>query len=173
MKLSALVAAGAALVTTLSAPADAQVSFTISGNYTASFLLPTAPKPPADFVGDGVYFALPDVAGTFGGVRGTADLTFFNSSVSGGLLISRRLPDDFVDYLFDANNAQLYVGTEAAPIFRPGTFRLSGLSTPGNFTVVIASIPEPASWAMMIGGFVMVGGALRYRRRVALVRFHA
>jgi len=32
------------------------------------------------------------------------------------------------------------------------------------------AIPEPASWAMMIGGFALAGGALRQRRKVA-VRF--
>ena len=33
-----------------------------------------------------------------------------------------------------------------------------------------AGVPEPATWAMMIGGFGFVGGALRSRRRAA-VRF--
>lgn len=32
------------------------------------------------------------------------------------------------------------------------------------------SAPEPASWAMMVGGFGLVGGAMRVRRRTA-VRF--
>ena len=35
-----------------------------------------------------------------------------------------------------------------------------------NFTVSpAAAVPEPASWAMMIGGFGLVGGATRSRRR--------
>ncbi len=35
----------------------------------------------------------------------------------------------------------------------------------GLFTVSYAnSVPEPATWAMMIGGFGMIGGALRRRR---------
>jgi hypothetical protein len=33
-----------------------------------------------------------------------------------------------------------------------------------------ASVPEPATWAMMIVGFGMVGGALR-RRQARRVRF--
>ena len=46
---------------------------------------------------------------------------------------------------------------------------------PPTVTVVdqlppILGVPEPASWALMIGGFGMVGGALRRRQRVA-VRF--
>ena len=32
------------------------------------------------------------------------------------------------------------------------------------------AVPEPASWAMMIGGFGMIGGVLRSRRK-AIVRF--
>ena len=39
-----------------------------------------------------------------------------------------------------------------------------------NFSVDFAAgaIPEPASWAMMIGGFGLVGGAVRSRRRAVL-----
>lgn len=44
-----------------------------------------------------------------------------------------------------------------------------------NFRVTMASVasavPEPASWALMLAGFAMVGGATRYRRRT--VRFAA
>jgi len=30
------------------------------------------------------------------------------------------------------------------------------------------SIPEPASWAMMLGGFGLAGGAMRHGRRQAV-----
>lgn len=30
----------------------------------------------------------------------------------------------------------------------------------------VGAVPEPASWAMMIAGFGLVGGTMRYRRRV-------
>jgi len=36
-----------------------------------------------------------------------------------------------------------------------------------NF-LFLATVPEPASWALLIAGFGMVGGALRQRRKVAL-----
>lgn len=36
-----------------------------------------------------------------------------------------------------------------------------------NYAFVVSDIPEPASWAMMIAGFGLVGGAMR-RRQVAL-----
>jgi len=35
-----------------------------------------------------------------------------------------------------------------------------GAATPGN-----GAVPEPASWALMLGGFGLVGGAMRNRRR--------
>jgi hypothetical protein len=37
-------------------------------------------------------------------------------------------------------------------------------------TTVAAAVPEPVSWAMMVGGFGLVGGAIR-RQRVRGVRF--
>ncbi len=33
------------------------------------------------------------------------------------------------------------------------------------------AVPEPATWAMMIGGFGAIGGAMRYRRRKTAVSF--
>ena len=33
------------------------------------------------------------------------------------------------------------------------------------------AVPEPATWAMMIGGFGAIGGAMRYRRRKTSVSF--
>ena len=36
---------------------------------------------------------------------------------------------------------------------------------------VVFSVPEPSTWALMLVGFGMVGGAARYRRRQAAARF--
>jgi hypothetical protein len=35
----------------------------------------------------------------------------------------------------------------------------------GSITFVPNAVPEPATWAMMLVGFGMVGSAMRYRRR--------
>lgn len=32
-------------------------------------------------------------------------------------------------------------------------------------TLILPAVPEPATWAMMIGGFALIGGRLRFRRR--------
>jgi hypothetical protein len=35
----------------------------------------------------------------------------------------------------------------------------------------VGAVPEPATWAMMIVGFGIVGGSMRYRRRNTTVNF--
>jgi len=42
---------------------------------------------------------------------------------------------------------------------------IASVSGPASLS---ASVPEPASWALMLGGFGMVGGAMRTRRKLAL-----
>lgn len=41
---------------------------------------------------------------------------------------------------------------------------INGAVTMINNSVSVPSVPEPASWAMMLGGFGMIGGAMRRRR---------
>lgn len=36
-----------------------------------------------------------------------------------------------------------------------------------GFSVTPAAVPEPATWAMMLAGFSIVGAATRYRRRAS------
>jgi hypothetical protein len=64
----------------------------------------------------------------------------------------------------------IFAATSGAPT---GTFFFE-LKTNGGtgdslgVTSISAAVPEPASWALMITGFGLVGGALRSRRKVAL-----
>jgi hypothetical protein len=41
--------------------------------------------------------------------------------------------------------------------------------TLGQVTVPVSAVPEPATWAMMLGGFGLLGAATRRRNRVARV----
>ena len=41
-----------------------------------------------------------------------------------------------------------------------------GVNVIGKFET--GSVPEPASWAMMLGGFGAIGGAMRARRKAAV-----
>jgi hypothetical protein len=89
---------------------------------------------------------------------------------------------------YDASNTLLRTGTFLADTVHTETFtdwtgisRLEILDTGAHFSIdnltlrgsaavepPSSAVPEPASWAMMLTGFGLVGGGLRRRRRVAL-----
>ena len=57
------------------------------------------------------------------------------------------------------------------PTITPGTYALTEYLGSGTYTLTIAApaVPEPASWAMMIGGFAIAGAAMR--RKAMTIRF--
>lgn len=77
------------------------------------------------------------------------------------------------DYLADVftfgNTDARYVrfAMSGCPQSNPGSFPACAI---GEVAFRAAAVPEPASWAMMLGGFGVVGGALRSRRKTS-VRF--
>ena len=105
-------------------------------------------------------------------ISGTPGLEqpFFTVTLINGLPITR----------FDLYNTFLTAGNPNAPVFLTGTFALS--TTPRNggprpaddyvvrVTNLAGAVPEPASWALMIGGFGVVGASMRRRARTS-VRF--
>lgn len=70
--------------------------------------------------------------------------------------------DNFGFFLLNASKSNYsasslsYTSTQASGFFRSNNVTV---------TAVNSAVPEPASWAMMIGGFGFVGGALRHRKR--------
>lgn len=107
----------------------------------------------------------------------TTPVTFFTANQQGGLSFTG--PGGLVQL----KNTVLISNTsfntslpkaQNKAIFKLGTFALS--TTPqnsnpvrpfDNYRVTIAAVPEPASWALMIGGFGMAGAALRRRAPAA------
>jgi len=166
MTKSVVAAAFAALLLSAT-PANALTSFTISGDFSAAFTLPDSPVvDPADAV-DGITFGVRGVPDFATSSNGIGDIAFFSAAAGGGLIIVDN--GNGFDWLLDATDGQqYYTGSEVAPTFLPGTYTLAGLGTPGSFTLTIASapdaVPEPATWAMMIGGFALAGAAMRQRR---------
>ena len=101
---------------------------------------------------------------------GLADLTAFSATFANGALTALS---------FDTN-ALSPISTDGNGDFGLQSFRVTGLGPDGASTfngdfqlltsgqIEIAAVPEPATWALMIIGFGMVGGAVRARRRQAL-----
>lgn len=107
----------------------------------------------------------------------------FDISGQGGLSLTNSGVRNFFVFntqLFDtvAYATARLTNPAAQPVFFTNTFRLSTIAGNGgprptdNYTVTIAvspAVPEPTTWAMMIAGFGMIGGAMR--RRTTRVRF--
>ena len=101
---------------------------------------------------------------------GLADLTAFSATFANGALTALS---------FDTN-ALSPISTDGNGDFGLQSFRVTGLGPDGASTfngdfqlltsgqIEIAAVPEPATWALMIIGFGMVGGTARARRRQAI-----
>lgn len=134
-------------------------------NPTASFVFPTGtPNVTATISGTQIVLTF-DAAGSynpasFSGIRLT-DLT--KSDITGFSLasISGITGFDSSDLLFTSNSLSL---------------NLQGIDVSGSTATIIANIssgavPEPASWAMMVAGFGLVGAGVRASRKRTKISF--
>ena len=197
MKLVALL--GAIVATTLSAvPATAAV--TINGSVAAA-IVGVSSSTASIGVGTTFTNTLFTVVGTatggFGGIEGT----IFNiSSLTALTGESFSFTSSFGNYSGTVSNVAVageasnrtvsaYVlgmftpsgilsGYEAGLASTTLSFTQTGMAgaTSGSFSLAsppapIPAVPEPAIWGMMLVGFGLIGGAMRYRRRSATVTF--
>ena len=145
--------------------------FSLSGPNTASFSLDSSPTPDAMSTFP-QQFTLNDVTGTYNGAPTVFDLTFFGNAMFGGFAAAGTALDLEGSALFTGLE-YFGPGTEVTPpVFKLGTFLLAGgcggtcIGDP-LYTLSIsdaASVPEPASWAMMLLGFAAISLRARLRR---------
>lgn len=137
------------------------LQFNLTGDYTASFKLDTADIPNDYDIGAG--FVQFSVQGMFpGSLTNVVNVIFFNATEGGGLRFDE---EDGSATLLNTNGPQLYTGLEDAPTILLGTFPLTEFEGTGNYTLTIAEVPEPATGAMLLGGFAILYG-MRRRRNV-------
>jgi len=153
-KVSRILMASVAAAT-LAVPASAAVLFELSGLDNATWQLPTSPTPDG-FVSFG--FQIDNVNMMYEGSPILASVVFYNETFNGGVCGSS---DGLVCDLFIGIGPTLFSGTLEAPTFLTGTYGL----VPG-YRLTISNAPEPASWAMLIAGFGLVGAAARRRRKL-------
>ncbi len=166
MKKFALGMATAIIVA--ASPANAAILlFDFSGpSGTAMFQLDSNPTPNSSqtFIGSD-QFTFNNVAGTFGGVPGTASTISFGNGIFSSLSITA--PNlGFTQF----SSPTLFTGAPATPTFLTGSFTLiNPFLGNGKLTispVAVGVVPEPATWAMMLLGFGGIGFAMRRRSKV-------
>jgi hypothetical protein len=160
-------AAGAVFALAAGAAQADTYDFVITGDYSAHFQLNSSPTP--DKVYDGQAFILYDQTGTYSGAStDLADLWFFSDTIGGGLEIHDFYAADGETVLFSTNGAQLYSGTEDAPTLLTGTFALTEYQGTGTYTLTVtnvSAVPEPESYAMLLGGLGVIGFVASRRRK--------
>lgn len=155
MKLSIVAATMLALAGT--AATATPVYLRLSGDATAQFIVDSSPVPDS-LTGD--YFALFNRSGTINGAAVVADLYFYGAGIGGGVDLNTPLD------LISLGGAVLFTGPNATPAFTLGKYSLTNYPAgDGSYTLQIAAVPEPASWALMLAGFAASGASFRRARR--------
>jgi hypothetical protein len=126
---------------------------------------------------DGHIFDFP----LFEGALSHANIDFYEDSALGGLsLVPFINTPDGIDvdfsYMIDPVGPALFTTDESGHHLQVGTYTLlwyGGEASDGQFLLTISQagegpVPEPATWAMMIGGFGAIGATMRRRRRTAV-----
>ena len=98
----------------------------------------------------------------------------YNGSIASPLIQFWTVPGDYsggfssydMSFNLSGYGTQLFSGPVSHPTFLLGTFALDSSVTATISEV--SGVPEPATWAMMLIGFVGIGFAMRRRRVTAL-----
>jgi hypothetical protein len=99
----------------------------------------------------------------------TSDDVFITSGAASQLvdgIVGRGSGNSFAAYCVGCTTAQQQAAIDDAGSYMWNTFTGTynyGLAS-GSATFVQTGVPEPATWAMMLGGFGLLGGAVRRRR---------
>ncbi len=121
-----------------------------------SFEQASDPTPVSFAAGSNTVVPITDFSGTIP----SADTATFRSADENGM---------FVIDGYELIGPQLYSGSEAAPHFSPLTVSDGFIFNPQNNNfgaLTVTAVPEPATWALMLVGFGVLGVALRARSGV-------
>jgi len=177
--LAAGMASASTLVVNLSgqfAASDVADSFVApNGHFSLAFTFDTVFAPSA-VSSVGFDIPLANVTYTLNGATSTITPSEirFNTAANGGLL-DITFGSGSAAAEFDFQGAQAFTGTTAAPVFAPGSFRISSwtFSDPSNFdsqtpssqAATIALTPEPVSAGSMLAGLALAAAAGLRRKK--------
>jgi hypothetical protein len=110
----------------------------------------------------------PDAAGTFKAVNNPGGSTTRANRGFDGTVIETNFQGAGANGLIGTENSATYIFRTNAYAFQSGTFGvLDGSSLQG--ITFAPTVPEPATWAMMLAGFGLIGGVARRSSRVRSV----
>ncbi|HEV2362613.1 MAG TPA: PEPxxWA-CTERM sorting domain-containing protein [Caulobacteraceae bacterium] len=99
---------------------------------------------------------------------GTGSLVFYSNPIDGGLDSKADTPSPPGAFytntitLDEVKGRVVYTPTSGEPGF------VAGAGGPVTYVLISDSVPEPASWALMMLGVAAAGGALRLRRKAVI-----
>lgn len=132
--------------------------FDVTGDATLSFEVDDANfvtgSPDALFISGVAFDGVPS---------GLAEVLIWAGEVGGGFALYEAFSPLLV---IDGQGEQLFTGPITAPILKVGSFNLADPTGALSYQLTISqvgAVPEPATWAMMISGFGMLGAAARRR----------
>ena len=182
MRFAMLVAAAVAAVGVV-VPAGAQVSgelipltgtTQITGGYTqdcASYYVPASCVygPPALDRAYTPSFTVPDLNGTYtftDSIGPSSNAGVF--SIYGTLAFSNgALTSSYYEFIFNQTKIDNSTGSSHTRQVSGNVTNASAVVNLNGVQVTLVPVPEPATWAMMVAGFGLVGFALRSRRVTA------
>jgi hypothetical protein len=135
-------------------------SYVEPGGFDISFEQASTPSPEGDLDGNFTETYIWNFSGNDGD---EASIVWFDSQQFGGFQAPDATP------AIRTVGSQVFTGSEAAPVFAPGVFTgIYDYSNGLTGTLTISSVPEPATWAIMLLGLGALGGAMRVSRHETL-----
>jgi hypothetical protein len=101
---------------------------------------------------------------------GIADCAWYACAVGGQGSGTTKAYDPYLFVGTDLITVDARGGTDPdfSNIYNEGVESFGSAWASGIVTYTLGPVPEPTSWAMMVGGFGLVGGAMRVRRKAAV-----
>jgi PEP-CTERM motif len=160
--------------TTLGAGPANLGNYTLSVSTTAAAVDALSPVYAANIGGNNTQVFNGTLASSYDGTLLTLTFStpFIYNPAGGNLLLDFVIsnPTNSSSIFFKADNGNAGGVYSRMQNFGSGTTGY-GLQTTFIYGNAVGAVPEPATWAMMLAGFGIVGGTMRYRRRKMSVSF--